>query len=248
MALSFIKINLKGSNGYFLDYKKRAYVYNNDLEKTGLFAYLLEASSFIENEEDGTKDACFSLSPDSETLNQLLDIARIPEDKKKKAIEVLESAKDKGFLERVFDNPPLYAFPSVLDSVNSYKRKQLANKENGSKGGRQKAKATAEALQTGEIKPTFYESPFSFPTKNGVETISEEQIKDYQSLFPSINVSKSLERFKNWCEKKERDFPNGVDFYLRNTWFKNPPYKAQETRNNQSSEFINGIVIEEAGI
>ena len=248
MALSFIKLTFKGSNGYFLDYKKRAYIYNNDLEKTGLFAYLLEASSFIQNEEDGTKDACFSLSPDSETLNQLLDIARIPEDKKKKAIEVLESAKDKGFLEKVSDNPPLYAFPNVLDSVNSYKRKSLVNKENGSKGGRQKAKATAEALQTGEIKPTFYESPFSFPTKTGVETISEEQISSFQREFPSVDIRESLERFKTWCEKGERDFSKGVDYFLRNTWFKNPPHKAQERRNNQSSEFINGIVTEEAGI
>ncbi|MGN0839927.1 MAG: hypothetical protein ACI4NB_03745 [Candidatus Ornithospirochaeta sp.] len=248
MALSFIKLIFKGSDGYFLDYKKRAYIFNNDLEKTGIFAYLLEASSFIQNEEDGTKDACFSLSPDSETLNQLLDIARIPEDKKKKAIEVLESAKDKGFLEKVGDNPPLYAFPNVLDSVNSYKRKSLVNKENGSKGGRQKAKATAEALQTGEIKSTFYESPFSFPTKNGVETISEEQISSFQREFPSVDIRESLERFKTWCEKGERDFSKGVDYFLRNTWFKNPPHKAQERRNNQSSEFINGIVTEEAGI
>ena len=87
--------------------------------------------------------------------------------------------------------------------------------------------------------------------------LSEEQIKDYQSLFPSIDVRKSLERFKSWCEKEEREFSTGIDYFLKNTWFendvekqKNPSFTTSSYRgaiNNRPIEPNPDIITEEAG-
>lgn len=235
---------------YFTDFKIRVSICQNDLEKIGLFSLLVEASASIENNIDSSKDSCFALSQEDEGFCQLLDIARVPPDKKKEALELLERARDKDVLTEVCNNTRLYAFPHVLKSLQSYKMRQKINTENGKKGGRPKTKPIEETDSVPE------DTPYSFRTNNGLETISEEQIANYQSLFPSINVRESLERFKSWSEIKGKDLSN-VDYFLKYTWFKNevesqknPSFKTSSYRgamNNRSIEPNPDIITEEAG-
>lgn len=243
---------IKSPCDYFTGYKIRVSVCQNDLEKIGLFSLLVEASASIKNNIDSSKDSCFTLSPEDEGFCQLLDKARVPLDKEKEALELLERARDKGVLIEVCNNAQIYAFPHILECVTGCNNASNASRENGKKGGRPpKAKPTEETDSVPE------DTPYSFRTKNGVEALSEEQIKDYQSLFPSINVRKSLERFKSWCEKEEREFSTGIDYFLKNTWFendvekqKNPSFTTTSYRgaiNNRPIEPNPDIITEEAG-
>lgn len=238
---------------FLLKYEIRVSICEENTEKKSIFADIVEASALLKDKEEEDKDGCFSLSPNDKSFQLLLDIARIPKEKSKDVVTLLERAKDEEVIVEKFSNPQLFAFPHVYESIESFKMRQKINTENGKKGGRPKTKPIEETRETDSVPE---DTPYSFRTKNGVETISEEQINGYQILFPSINVRESLERFKSWCEIKGKDLSN-VDYFLKYTWFKNdvekqknPSFTTSSYRgatNNRPIEPNPDIITEEAG-
>ena len=127
---------IKTPKRYHLEYTVRESVCEGNRDNRSILTDIIEASGLLEDKKDETKDCCFSLSPNEKSFQRLVDIARFTKEESETAVTLLKRAKDEGVIVEKFSNPPLYAFPHVIESREGYRRAQKANSENGKKGGR----------------------------------------------------------------------------------------------------------------
>lgn len=132
---------------YHLEYTIRESICKGNRINKSIFTDIIEASGLLYDKYDETKDCCFSLSPDEKSFQQLVDIARFTKEESETAVTLLERARDEGVIVEMFSNPPLYAFPHVIKSLEGYKNRKEANTENGKKGGRPRTKPIANTGQ-----------------------------------------------------------------------------------------------------